>query len=169
MTAGVSATVSAELRATLRGAADFGRPKAPVSLSHVLTLLEGTATVLQADIMYADERVLTASESFDLDLSGAITDAFGATIAMAEVVAIYLENDIGSIEHVRFFGSSSNAFQGPLSAGAKLELKPGGAQLFTGKQGWTVTAGSGDKLAVANQGVGAATYRIGIVGRSVAA
>src|SRR3954463_2727815 len=46
----------------------------------------------KADISFSDDRALSASGSENLDLAGALTDAFGQTIAAVKVKAIVIDN-----------------------------------------------------------------------------
>jgi len=114
--------LTSELRvkftATQTGSNDLGNPRFLPSLDKVLQFTSGTGAN-QADIVWTDERTLAASGSEDLDLAGALTDAFGATITAVELVAIIIVADAGNTnnvvvgdatDHVRRFSGSAGCF-----------------------------------------------------------
>lgn len=168
---GMIASLSLLLDAKAYGTSDFGSPVAPVRIEKAVEFANGTAALGQANILFADERTLTASATENLDLAGVLTDAFGGVITAAEITAIYIEANAANTNDVVFFGAASNSFNGPLSGTTpKLTLGPGDFACITNKKGWTVTAGTGDIILVANSAGGTGvTYRIAIIGRTVAA
>ncbi len=119
--------------------------------------------------MYTATRTLSASATEDLDLSGVLTDAFGATFTATEVMAIVVEAASGNTNNVVIGGASANHFVGPFGAAAHtLAVKPGQYLALIDNQGWAVTAGTGDLLKVANSSSGTpVTYTITVIGRSV--
>jgi hypothetical protein len=168
---GVNAQIDLSIIARLVGAADLGNPQAPVTVHKSLTITPGTAALGQADILWADARTLAASATENLDLAGVLAGLIGGTLTAAEITAIYLEADAGNTNDVQFFGAASNGFNGPLSGTTpKLTLGPGDCALLTNLKGWTVTAGTGDIVLVANSGAGTGvTYKLVLIGRTVAA
>ncbi len=123
----------------------------------------------QADLMFADTRTLAASATENLDLAGSLTDAFGATLAFAKIKAIIVQAAAANTNDVVVGGAASNAFTGPLGGtDPTVAARPGGAiVLFAPATGWTVTAGTGDILKVANSSSGTSvTYSIVIIGTS---
>lgn len=169
--AGVTGTIALQIAAKLKGTADLGTPVAPVNVNQLLQIEAGTAALGQADILWADERTLAASATENLDLAGVLTGLLGGTVTAAEITAIYIEANAANTNDVVFFGAATNQFNGPLSGTTpKLALGPGDFSITTNKKGWTVTAGTGDTILVANGGAGTGvTYRIVIFGRTVAA
>jgi hypothetical protein len=167
---GVTATLSASVVAALAGTADFGVPYAPVKVERTVSIAPGTATLDQADVLWADQRTLAASATENLDLAGTLAGLLGGTVTGAEITAIYLEADAGNTNDVVFFGAASNGFNGPLSGTTpKLTLGPGDVALITNRKGWTVTAATGDIMLVANAAGGTAvTYKAVVIGRTVA-
>jgi hypothetical protein len=130
----------------------------------------GTASVAQANVLFSDTRTLAASASEDLDLAGALADAFGATIAAAEVVAIYIAAASGNTNDVQVTRPATNGVPLFLAAGDGLALGPGDFVLLTNRKGVTVTAGTGDVVHIANSGAGSSvTYDVVVIGRTVAA
>lgn len=171
MAAGVTASIAVDIKAQLTGTADLGTPRAPANLSALLQFIPGTDTTGKADLLFADERSIAASGTENLDLAGVLTTALGATFTAAEIVAIYIEADDTNTNSVVVFGAASNAFNGPLSGTTpKITLQPGNSALLTCKQGWAVTAGTGDLVLVANSSSGTpVVYRVILIGRTVAA
>lgn len=165
-------TVKAELRvifsATQKGSNDFGGPTFEPLLDLALAFANGTGAN-QADIVYLDERTIAASSSEDLDLAGVLTDAFGAVITAAEVVAIIVVADAGNVNNVVIGDATAPV---PLFGGTNptFAVKPGGfiAMAAPNAAGLaTVGAGSTDDLKVTNSGSGTGvTYKIAILGRS---
>lgn len=169
--AGVTATITTSFVASLAGTNDIGTPRFAVREEFINSFTAGTATTGQANIMFADTRTLAASATENLDLSGALVDAFGATIVAAEIVAVYVTALAANTNDVVVGGAASNAFNGPLGGTTPTQsVKPGEYLLWTSKAGFTVTAGTGDILKVTNSSSGTpVTYDIIIIGRSVAA
>lgn len=164
----LTATMRAGITATQTSALDLGTATANIVVAKAINLTNGT-TANKADLIWSDERTIAASTSEDLDLAGALTDAFGATITMAEVVAIYVEalaantNDVvvgDATSPVPLFGGTNPTFS----------VKPGGF-FFTAAPNaaglFTVGAGTTDDLKIANSSSGTSvTYRIVVIGRS---
>lgn len=169
--AGVRGDIRVALNLTHIGSNDLGSPKMPVNIDTLLSLTPGTDATNKANILFSDTRTLSASSNEDLDLAGVLTDAFGATITAAEIVAIYISAAAGNTNNVNVTRPASNGFIGPfLAAGDGVSIKPGEPALFVSRSGWAVTAGTGDLLNIANSGSGTGvTYSIVIVGRTTAA
>jgi hypothetical protein len=121
----------------------------------------------QVNELWHDERTIAASGTDTLDLAGALTSAFGATITFTKIKAIVVIADAGNTNDVVVGGASSNAFQGPFNATThKINVQKGGAFVaIAPKTGWTVTAGTGDQFLIANGGgTTSVTYRIILIG-----
>lgn len=164
----LTAELKATFRATQTGSNDFGGPTFAPTIEKLLQFTSGTGAN-QADILFADERTIAASSSEDLDLAGALTDAFGATVAAAELVALLVIADPGNTNDV-VLGDASAPI--PLFGGTNptFAVKPGGF-FFVAAPGaagqLTVGAGSADDLKVANSSSGTSvTYKIAILARS---
>lgn len=168
--AGVSATISVGIQARLTGTTDVASPAASVLVDEVLRLAEGTGLTSQANLMFADQRTITASSSEDLDLAGSLSSPLGATLTFAEVVLIYVKAASTNVNNVVLGAASANDFIGPFSADGTYSVKPGEYALFVSQSGWGVTAGTADLLKVANSSSGTSVvYDIIIIGRTVAA
>lgn len=144
----------------------------------VMSLIQGfTAgtTANKFDQLYMAERTVNASTNDDLDLSGVLTDIFGAAIAAAELVGIILINapKAGSPANVSnlTLGAGSNPVVGFLGGPTPTvgPIKPGGCFVLMNPDATglaTITAGTGDILRIANGSGGAATYQIALLMRS---
>ena len=88
----VSATFAASLKARQTGPSDFdaGGEFTP-SIDHVIQLVAGVGAN-QADILWPDERIVLDGANDDIDLNGALTDAFGQPVAAAELVGLIIIN-----------------------------------------------------------------------------
>ena len=164
----LTARLLVELTASQTGSNDFGGPEFEPKLRRLMDFASGTGAN-QADIIFVDEREIAASSSEDLDLAGVLTDAFGATIAAAEVVGIIVEADAANTNNVVVGDATSPV---PLFGGTNptISVKPGGVfAIFAPNAAgqFTVGAGSTDDLKVANSSSGSSvTYRIAVLARS---
>lgn len=166
--------ILAQISAVQTGANDFGgggefRPKVAASLKTT----NGTGAG-QADILWADQRTVASASNDDLDLAGALSDAFGTTVAAAELVALLIINapksgaanttnltiGVGTNPITGFLGGTTPTI-GPIRPGGFVMLGCGDAAGLG-----TVTAGSADVLRIANSSGAAATYQIAVVARS---
>lgn len=168
--AGVNAEIALRITAQQVGTADLGSPRMTLEpISEVLQLVGGTDAVNKADILFSDTRTLAASATEDLDLAGVLADAFGATIAAAEIVAIFVKAAAGNTNSV-IVGAATAPFAGPLGATGTYTIRPGEYYLAVSQTGWAVGAGTTDDLKIANSGgATGVTYNIVILGRTVAA
>lgn len=138
-----------------------------------IALANGTAAN-QADLIYVAERTVADGADDDIDLNGTLTDAFGNTVSMVEVVGIFLLNapKTGSANTTDLtIGGGSNPFLGflggttptigPFKPGAMFQMvSPDAAGLGT------VTAGTADILRISNSAGAANKYQLVITGRS---
>ena len=167
--AGTRGDIRFSMDLTQVGSNDLGSPKMAVSVDKILSVVAGTDATNKANLLFTDRRTLAASANEDLDLAGVLTDAFGATLTAAEIVAIFVSAAAANTNSVNVTRPASNGFIGPfLAAGDGVAVKPGEWQAFISQSGWAVTAATGDLLNIANSAAGTAvTYDIVIVGRTV--
>lgn len=120
-----------------------------------LSFSDGTGAN-QFQKVYATTRTLSGS-SEDLDLSGSLADAFGATISATAVKLWALKNTSAS-NTLTFSTTGTNNWTGALNG--SFTLPPGGVFLMAAPTaaGWTVTAGTADLLHVA--GAASDTYQV---------
>lgn len=168
----LTSEVLVRLKAAQTGSNDFGADRFAPEMQALLQLSSGTGAG-QADILFMDERTVGASTNDDVDLAGALSDAFGATITAAEVVAVFIINaprsGTANVSDLTI-GNAAAPFEGFLSsAGTIGPIKPGGVFLLAAGDAagiGTVTATSADILRIANGSGGSATYQIGVLARS---
>lgn len=145
---------------------DGGVASAEQGLTIQKTLANGTSNG-QANLGWYDERTLASNTSENLDLSGTLTDVFGATIAAAEIAALILEADEANTTNITYGNHASAAavlFFG--AATHTLIQAPGDFALLYAKAGWPITATTADLLKVANANGASAVYRVGFLGRN---
>lgn len=167
-TAGVNADLNTAVIGTYVGANDLGSVAFSYNRAVTTQFTAGTGTG-KADKLFSDTRTIAASSSENLDLAGVLTDPLGATLTYGHVKAIYVQASSANTNNVEIGGAASNGFTGPFAdATDKISLPPGGRILLThGGAGWTVTAGTGDILKVANSSSGTGVdYDIMVIGTS---
>jgi hypothetical protein len=167
----LQATFTAKIVASQTGGNAFTDKFTP-TIEKIQRLTDGT-TANKADLIYADERTVTTGANDDIDLSGVLTDAFGVTIAAAEIVAIMIINGpiSGTANSTDLtIGAGSNPFIGFLGATDTIgPIKPAGVFMLAAGDAagiGTVVAGTGDILRIANSSGASATYQIAIIARS---
>lgn len=174
MTTSLSTTVKLVLSWIHKNALDLGEVKDANSLVLEDTLADGIA-LDEADAIWHDRRTLAAGANDDLDLAGALADAFGKTLTFARIKAIAIQNrtatagvnlEIGGGDD----GAGNNAFASWLGdASDKLQVGPEGGLLLWNPSlaAYAVTAGTGDILRIHNaSGSDSAEYDIVLVGAS---
>lgn len=167
---GVTATIDLHIRAKQLGTAGLGTPGVLVDIEAQRSFDQGTASVDQTNVLYQATRTLAASTGEDLDLAGVLADALGATIAAAEVTAVYIEAHAANTNDVAVTRPASNGVPLFAIASGGVNVGPGDFFLLTSRKGIAVTAGTGDLVHVANGGAGTpVTYDVLILGRTVAA
>lgn len=143
--------------------------RAPLEYARMLNLSTGTAAH-QADLMFSGTRTLAASAAEDLDLSGPLLDAFGATLAFARIKGIVIAASANNTNNVVVGGAASNGFINWVAdATDKVIVRPGGvfALFAQDATAYAVTAGTGDLLHVTNSGgTTSVAYDVVIIGAS---
>lgn len=166
----LTTTAAMSLTAVQSNLPDLGTSQARRALSASQVLTHGTAAG-EADLVFADTRTLAASGTEDLDLAGALADAFGAAQVFARVKAIYVQAAAGNTNNVNITRPASNGFGLFMAAGDGIGLRPGETfGILCGAEdavGHAVTAGTGDLLTVTNAAAGTSvTYSIIVIGAS---
>jgi hypothetical protein len=165
----LTTNIKVGVTALLTNSGDLGGGKIPLTLSYSKTLSSGTASG-QADVTWGDSNTLAASANTDIDLAGTLTGPLGGTVTFAKVKLIMVTADEGNTNNVVLGNAASNGFVGPFGAATHtIAVPPGGTVVLAapGTAGWTVTAGTGDLLRVANSGAGSTvSYKILVVGTS---
>lgn len=125
----------------------------------------------QLDCIMSDERTLSASSNEDIDLVGVLTDGVGVQ-SPAKILAVAIIN-YSTTQTLQVSKAASNGWAGFASGTtdtfpvdpAYNNSRPG--ILFKhSPRGVAVTAGTGDKINIANPSGASATYRIIVLGRS---
>ena len=161
------AAAKAAISAAYSNSQEFGSVAQDLKYAASHSFTDGTGAN-QAQKLFTDQRTLAASANESLDLSGVLTDVFGATLAFTKIKAILVKAADGNTNDVVLGGAASNAWIGPFGASTHtVAVKPGGTVMFVAPDanGYAVTAGTGDLLKVANSAAGSAvTYDIVLVG-----
>ncbi len=163
----LTATVQLSATGQQTSASDLGTAKFPFTKNASVAYANGTGSS-QADRIFTDQRTLAASGTENLDLAGALTDAFGATITFATIKAVIITAAAGNTNDVQVTRPAANGAPLFIAASDGIALKPGYAFAWFGSgAGVAVTAGTGDLLTVTNSAGGTpVTYDIVIIGTS---
>lgn len=139
------------------------------SLEYKKSLADGTGAD-QADKMWHDQRTILTAADDDLDLAGVLTNAFGATVTFVKIKGILIVNTSTTAGDELYLDSSvTNGFLAPFNGSATSKVEIGADSpllLCSKKDGWTVTAATGDILRIHNANAGSVTYKIVIWGTS---
>jgi len=153
---------------SLTNALDLSTPVDALSLTQRIQLTSGTGAN-QADMLWHDQRTLTASATEDLDLAASLTSSFGATLTFARVKALIVIAASGNTNNVNVTRPASNGVPIFLAAGDGIAVRPGGVHAIIAPDatGYAVTADTGDLLTFTNSaGSTSVTYDVVIVGAS---
>lgn len=162
----LQATVKASVGANLTSTPDLASVAAKIAAALSVEFTDG-AGAGQANVIWQDTRTVTASSNEDLDLSGSLTNAVGASAVFARIKAILVKAASGNTNNVNVSRPASNGVPLFLAASDGIPVKPGGAFLWVAPDasGIAVTASSGDLINLANSGGSTSvTYDIVIIG-----
>lgn len=163
----LSATIKLAVAALYSSALDFSTAEQNLQYNVSHAFADGVGAN-QAQRLFTDQRTLAASATENLDLSGVLTDAFGASLAFTEVKALVIKAAAGNTNDVLVGGAASNGFITPFGdATDVVRVRPGGTLVLVAPDatGYAVTAGTGDLLKIANSaGSTSVTYDVVIVG-----
>lgn len=157
-----------ELDAEVTSPLDLTTPSNPLSLAKQMSLAQGSGAG-QADMMWSDQRTITASSTDALDLAGSLSGPFGGTLTFARIKMIVVLAAAANINNVNVVMPASNGVPLFLAAADGIAVKPGGVFFWydPSAAGVVVTAATGDLLNVVNSGAGTpVTYDIHIIGAS---
>lgn len=164
---GLTSVLNLSLVSTLTNPLDLGTPASLLSYSKSLSLASGTGAN-QANQIFHDQRTLDASASEDLDLSGSLTNAFGASVVFTKLKAIIIFAAAANTNNVLVGGASATQVASIFSAvNDVLVIRPGGLFVLTAPDltGMAVAGGTADLLKIANSSSGTAvTYDIVLIG-----
>lgn len=155
-------------------ALDLSIPKDAASKPYSTTTIFGTGAG-KADMVWHDRNALVGGASVELDLAGALTNAFGTTVTFANVKTIVVANTSdkqspATTAAITVGGAAANAFLGPFGAAAHTVTIPSGgffAVSCDNAAGWAVTAGTADLVKILNEdGANSAQYDVFFIGES---
>ncbi len=165
----LSARLKVEFTADQTGSNDFGGPSFEPALRKIIDYVNGTGAG-QADILFVDSRTVASATNDDIDLAGALTDAFGASVAAAEIVGIVIDSDADNTTVLTVGVAGTNPWTTMFAAsGDGIKVFPGGVFVNFAKDAsgmGAVGAGASDVLRVANASGASATFRIAVLARS---
>lgn len=160
--------ITLDVISTLTKVLDLATGKTPLNRRQEYSWESGTAAN-QADLVFHDQRTLTASTAEELDLAGVLTDIYGATITFVRIKALVVVSAAGNTNLVQVGGAAANAFVNWVANATDILLvRPGGVLALVAPDvtAYPVTAGTGDKLRFANDAGSSITYDIVIIGAS---
>lgn len=162
---GMTSKIVTQLQSALTSALDLQTVSTTLDKITSTSLSDGTGQN-QANMHFSDTRSLAGSGTENLDLAGGLTNAFGVAITFAKIKAIYVKCAAANDGAIEFGEGIANAFVGPFQASSVgVAVAPGGELLLTApKDGWTVTAGTGDLLKAQNLGSATNSYDIVLIG-----
>lgn len=149
------------------GTHDHGTPTLPIVKSLAMAFSSGTGSNA-IDVWFSDDRSLAAA-SEGLDLSGSLTNAFGATVSQVEVRFLLIYNS-STTDVLSIGGAAANQAYAGLFAASNdiIKVGPGGIFLWYSPvdgSGLTIAAGTADQLKI-DAGSATITYSIYIGGVS---
>ena len=163
----LNASLTLSLAASLVNALDLGDVTQNVANSSNFPLSDGIGAS-QAKSLFSDTRTLAASGTENLDLAGALTDAFGAVINFTKIKALIIKASAANVNDVVVGGHATAAcFSFFGAATHTMKVKPGGmiALVAPDINGYAVTAATADMLTVTNGAAGTGvTYDVIIIG-----
>jgi len=168
----ISAIMKASVSISQVGNNAFGGPSFSAALEFSQAFSDGVG-LNQANIAYIAERTVASGANDDIDLSGVLSDALGASIVAAELCGIFVHNKpkTGAANTTNLtIGAGSNPMIGFLGAAHTIgPIRPGGVfMLAAGDTAGigAVTAATGDILRIANSSGAQNKYLIAILART---
>jgi hypothetical protein len=158
--------VTLKLDALQVSALDLASALFPLAFDWSVSFSNGTASGLASQV-WSDTRTLGASATDSLDLAGGLTNAFGVTLTFTKLKLLLVRarstNNVAN--NVNVTRPASNGVPVFLAASDGVPLAPGAMFMFYDPVGITVTAATGDILAIVNSaGTNSVDYDIVIVG-----
>ena len=157
-----------QINADFATALDLNTATAPLSYKAQTDLSSGVAAN-QADVIWADQRTLSASATESLDLKGGgLVDAFGTAINPVKLRGIIITAASTNTNNV-VVGNDTNHVPFLSAVTSTVTIQPNGTFVLTAPAlaGIAVTAGTGDIIKVTNGGAGTSvTYNIILLGTS---
>ena len=159
--------ITISLAGELSAALDFEAAVSKLSKLFSIELADGSGAGQAANI-FSDQRTLAASATENLDLNGALLNAFGQVISFTKIKALAIFAAEANVNDVVVGGAAANGFIAPFGAATHtVSIKPGGALVLVAPNavGYAVVAATADLLKILNSGAGTpVTYDIVIIG-----
>lgn len=146
---------------------DLTLPSAPLSWAKQFNLGNGVG-LNEADLIFSDRRELAASATEDLDVSGSLTNPFGAALDFVRIKGLFVTAALTNTNNV-VVSRPVNGVPIFSAAADAIPVMPGGffGWLSPNADGAPVTAGTGDLITFANSAAGTpVTYEVVIIGAS---
>lgn len=121
----------------------------------------------QANLAFAEQRIIGATSNDDLDLFGSLKDPFGDIINFARIRVMYIKAASANTGTIQIGNAAGNVFDSWVGASDdSIILNPGGAFMLLSPDatGYTVGNGASDLLRIRNNGASSGTYDIVLVG-----
>lgn len=159
--ASVKGTVQPIARVVVSNTLDGASVTASVDLGVAALAIPATA-----DATFNKRATLAASATVEHDLAGTLEDPLGQVVVFAKVYAIAIYAESANTNNVILGGAAANGFSGPFGDPTDtVVVRPGGSALLINPAGWSVTAGTGDLLKIANSAAGTSvSYRLTVIG-----
>lgn len=164
----VTGSAGASLSFAETFATSLSKAKVAPGVSFGQTYASGTGSGA-IDKKWCDRRTIAASGADTLDLAGVLTNEFGAIVTFAKVKDLGVKAATTNTNDVWIGGAAANRFNTFVKDSSVIVVKPGYMQLIAGSgTGYTVTAGTGDRLLLKNSSSGSGvTLDICIAGTSI--
>lgn len=163
----LTAVVKASIKATLTRSLDLASGSSELSKFLSASLADGVGAD-QANLIFHDQRTLSASATEDLDLAGGgLVDIFGNAFAPARLKAMLVYAAAGNTNNVNVTRPGANGVPIYLAAGDGEPVHPGCwiEKIWKGATGIVVTAGTGDLITFTNSaGSTSVTYDVILIG-----
>lgn len=161
--------VTGRIKTTYTSALDLATVTDPLDFLKRIDLATGTGAD-QADLLFHDQRTVSASSNEDLDMAGSLSDAFGNTLTFARIKLLAVYAAAANTNNVNVTADASAGVPGLfLALGDGVVVRPGGLFLWCAPDATAavVTATTGDLINFANSSSGSSvTYDVAIIGAS---
>lgn len=171
MPATLTGNVRVDLQATYQNAVGLAAGIGSIAGNQLIQALTSGVGANQVDKIYSEsQKSIAASGTYDIDLSGSLTDVFGAVISFARVKLIAVFASLSNTNNVLVGAAAATQFIGPLgSATDKINVRPGGCALLFAPDAtaWPVVNAASDLLRFTNSaGTTAVLFDFIIMGAS---
>jgi hypothetical protein len=163
----LSATVVAQLIATLNDPLTLSSPTDPLSYTKKISFTNGTG-IGQADRMWHAQRTVGGSSIDSLDMVGGLLDGLGDAFTPARIKGILVSAAAANPNILELTRPAVNGVPLFKTAGDALFVVPGGLVLWVAPTaaGVVVTAGTGDLIDLVNPAAGSCICDVAILGAS---